>query len=142
MEISFYEVKVGNLIPSLVRLLSKIYAAKQRCIFFSPNVERVKALDKALWTSTKDFIPHGDKNLGFESQQPIYLTSTFENPNDAVVLVMTDTFDFERYKGMEKVLLFFDVGSEKAGELARNLKNEQKNVNCWEQSSKGWIKLL
>ena len=145
MEISFYEIISENLVPSLVRLLAKVYASGQRCVFYSPNDDFVKVVDKALWTfSTKEFIPHGDAELGFENLQPIYFTSQWKNPNNAVVLV-TDTFDFEKYHDMEKVLVFFEDNSEKKIETAKSLidrlKSEKNNVNYWKQSSKGWTKI-
>ena len=143
MDIDFYDVIQGNFVPSLVRLLSKAYSSNQRCVFMSPDEERVKIVDKALWTfSTKEFIPHGDKILGFCEKQPIYFTSTFENPNNATVLVLCDSFDFQRYVDvMKRIILMFDADTEKAETLYRALKKENNNVNYWKQSQNGWRKL-
>lgn len=144
MGIDFYEVMPGNLIPSLVRLLAKIYQSQQRCIFMSPDEMLVQTADKALWTfSTKEFIPHGGKNLGFSEQQPIYFCSDFENPNNAKVLVISGVLDFEKYQnGMDRVLLVFENDAEQAEAKFRLLKNGGKNVNYWKQSAKGWGKIL
>ncbi|MDR2067451.1 MAG: DNA polymerase III subunit chi [Holosporaceae bacterium] len=146
MEVSFYRAADGNLLPSLVRLLEKIYTSGRRCLFCSPSEERVKAVGKALWTfSTSAFIPHGDRGFGFCDQQPIYLASVGENPNNATVQVLTDTFDYENYgKNFEKILFVFEDSSqvERAQTLYADLKKNLENVNYWEQSAKGWERVL
>lgn len=145
MEVSFYQIADDNLVPSVVRLLEKVYATGKRCIFFSPLEERVKLVDKTLWTfSTNAFIPHGDKSLGYVEQQPIYFTDEFENPNSATVIVMMDSFDYKSFNcDWEKILFVFgESESEQAVVLYHDLKKNQENVNYWKQSSKGWEKLV
>lgn len=144
MGVDFYEVMPGNLVPSLVRLLAKIYESQQRCVFVDSNETFLQTVDKALWTfSTKEFIPHGDKNLGFSELQPIYFTPRFENPNNAKVLVIAESLDFESFQdGMDRILLVFEKDAEKAEEKFHVLKNCGKNVNYWKQSAKGWGKIL
>ena len=82
MEFSIYQAVSGNLTSVVVRLLEKTYLSGKKGVFFSPITERVELINKTLWTfSTNAFIPHGDKKMGFEDQQPIYFTDTFKNPN-------------------------------------------------------------
>lgn len=150
MIFSIYQVvspKGSSLLTSaVIKLLEKVYLSGSRAVFFSPISERVELIDKALWTySTNAFIPHGDKHLGFIESQPIYFTSTFENPNKASVLVLMDTFDLTNpeYKDFEKVIVIFEdttIVSEME-KRCRDLKDAGKNVNYWKQSSKGWEKL-
>ncbi|MDR0632018.1 MAG: DNA polymerase III subunit chi [Holosporaceae bacterium] len=143
MEVSFYHVAEGNLIPSIIRLLEKAYLSGQRCIFFSPVEERVKLVDKILWTfSTNAFIPHGDKSLGFCEQQPIYFTSQFENPNDAKTLVLVDTLDHKKPGNFEKIVLIFEEKqqAENANLIYDDLKKNGENVNYWKQTPNGWEK--
>lgn len=146
MEVSFYDVAAGNLIPTLVRLLEKIFLSNQRCVFFTPLEERLKVVDKMLWTfSTNAFVPHGDKSLGFSEHQPIYFTSLSENPNHASVLVMTDSFDYQSHGGDFQRIIFFFEGEEQrknAQELHETLKKKCNNVNYWRQSPKGWEKVM
>lgn len=142
MELNFYQVMNGNLVPSVVKLLEKVYTSGKRCVFFSPIEDRVKVIDKTLWTfSTNAFVPHGDKELGFSDLQPIYMTSEVKNPNQAVVLVLTDSFDYESWnQNFERVLFVFeDLSSAKtAEELFSDLKNKKENVKYWKQSRTGW----
>jgi DNA polymerase-3 subunit chi len=145
MEASFYHVAHGNLVQSAVRLLEKIYLTGRRCIFFSPLEERVKAVDKALWTfSTDAFIPHGDRNLGFCEKQPIYFTYQFENPNGSSVAVLVDTLNYKNYYNFEKIILIFEEEeqAENVKALCSDLKNNQINVNCWKQCPAGWEKQI
>ncbi|MDR0753348.1 MAG: DNA polymerase III subunit chi [Holosporaceae bacterium] len=144
MEISLYHVMTGGLIPAIIRLLEKIYLAKQRCVFFSPLEERIASVDKMLWTfSTNAFIPHGDKNLGFCHRQPIYLTDKFENPNNAQVAVIVDTLDYKDYDNFEKVFIIFEEEEQGRGALLySDLRNNEKNVIYWKQSTRGWEKVV
>ncbi|MDR2781733.1 MAG: DNA polymerase III subunit chi [Holosporaceae bacterium] len=144
MEINFYHVSQGNLVPSSLRLLEKIYSSGQRCVFFSPDEERVKIIDKALWTfSTNAFIPHGDMNFGFSDRQPIYFTNRIENPNNANVLMMIDTIDYKEHHNFKRIIIVFEEKqqAENANALYNDLKKNNVNVNYWKQNPKGWEKL-
>ena len=154
MELNFYHVMSGNLVPSVVKLLEKVYDSGKRCIFFSPIDERIKVIDKTLWTFSKNaFIPHGDKSLGFSEFQSVYLTSEVENPNQATVLVVTDGFDYKSWlnseignseaRGFERIIFVFedDDSAETAQSMFEDLKNRRENVKYWKQSQSGWEKL-
>ncbi len=145
MEVNIYRVLEGNLVATVVKLLEKAYSSGKRCVFYSPIAERVKVIDKSLWTfSTNVFIPHGDKTLGFCDEQPIYFTDSVENPNNSSILIAVDTF---KYKGfavdLEKVMFVFEdkLQLENAEICYQDLKKNNKNVNYWEQSKTGWVKL-
>ncbi len=145
MELNFYHVMSGNLVPSVAKLLEKVYDSEKKSVFFSPLEDRVKIVDKTLWTFSKNaFIPHGDKSLGFSELQSVYLTSEIENPNKATVLVMTDDFDYKSWnQNFERVICIFE--DEDSAEIAQSmfsdLKNQGENVKYWKQSQKGWEKL-
>ena len=145
MELNFYHVMSGNLVPSVAKLLEKVYDSEKKSVFFSPLEDRVKIVDKTLWTFSKNaFIPHGDKSLGFSELQSVYLTSEIENPNKATVLVMTDDFDYKSWnQNFERVICIFedDNSAEIALSMFSDLKNQGENVKYWKQSQKGWEKL-
>ncbi|MCR4555293.1 MAG: DNA polymerase III subunit chi [Alphaproteobacteria bacterium] len=145
MELNFYHVMSGNLVPSVAKLLEKVYDSGKKSVFFSPLEDRVKVVDKTLWTFSKNaFIPHGDKSLGFSELQSVYLTSEIENPNKATVLVMTDDFDYKSWnQDFERVIYIFedDNSAEIAQSMFSDLKNQGENVKYWKQSQKGWEKL-
>ena len=145
MELNFYHVMNGNLVPSVAKLLEKVYDSGKKSVFFSPLEDRVKIVDKTLWTFSKNaFIPHGDKSLGFSELQSVYLTSEIENPNKATVLVMTDDFDYKSWnQDFERVICIFedDNSAEVAQSMFSDLKNQGENVKYWKQSQKGWEKM-
>lgn len=146
MEFAIYQSVAGNLAGAAVKLLEKIFLSGSRAVFFSPITERVDIINKTLWTySTNAFIPHGDKRMGFEEQQPIYFTDVFKNPNNASILVLVDTFDLtnKEYENFEKIMLIFEDISkvDEIEKVYRSLKDNGKNVNYWKQSPKGWEKL-
>lgn len=145
MEVSFYHIiNPSNVVSSAVRLLEKVYATNERCIFYSPIEERVKLVDKTLWTfSTNAFIPHGDKTFGYAEQQPIYFTSERENPNNATVLLAMDVTNFDDwFSSFKKALFVFDDSiSDVVTSMYENLQKKQDNVNYWKQSEQGWVKL-
>lgn len=146
MEFAIYQSISGNLKGATVKLLEKIFLSGKRAVFFSPITERVDVMNKALWTySTNAFIPHGDKRMGFEDQQPVYFTDEFKNPNNASVLILVDSFDLanKEYENFEKIILIFEDVSkiEEAHTIYQRLKDNGKNVNYWKQSPKGWEKL-
>ena len=146
MEFSIYQAVSGNLTSVIVRLLEKTYLSGKKGVFFSPITERVELINKTLWTfSTNAFIPHGDKKMGFEDQQPIYFTDTLKNPNKATVLILVDVFDLtnELYNDFERIILIFEdiLKADEVNKLYQSLKADGKNVNYWKQSPKGWDKL-
>lgn len=145
MEINIYHVFEGNLVSSIVRLLEKAYSSGKICIFYSPINDRVKTIDKALWTfSTNAFTPHGDKTIGFAEEQPIYFTDRVENPNNADILVIMDTFEYKNFEGnFDKIMFVFEDTAQIsiAEEFYQNLKKNNENVNYWKQSQSGWEKL-
>lgn len=146
MEFSIYQAVSGNLTSVVVKLLEKTYLSGKKGVFFSPITERVELINKTLWTfSTNAFIPHGDKKMGFEDQQPIYFTDTLKNPNKATVLILVDVFDLtnELYNDFERIILIFEdiLKADEVNKLYQSLKADGKNVNYWKQSPKGWDKL-
>lgn len=146
MEISIYQAASGNLISVVIKLLEKIYFSGNRAIFLTPITERLDLINRTLWTYSKSaFIPHGDKSMSFEDEQPIYFTDVFKNPNRASVLILVDAFDVmnENYKNFERIVIIFEdiLKADDINNIYRNLKDNGKNVNYWKQLSKGWEKL-
>ncbi len=145
MELNFYHVSDENLVPVIIKLLEKIYNNGKHCIFYSPIEDRVKLVDKTLWTFSKDsFIPHGDKSLGFLEKQPIYFTNEINNPNSSENIIMVDSFDYLAWHTeFEKIIFVFEdkEQEENANILFNDLKNKKVNVNYWRQSNKGWEKV-
>jgi DNA polymerase-3 subunit chi len=108
-------------------------------------VERVSALDDALWTyNERSFLPHGTARDGSPEDQPVWLTTEAENPNGATVLVLTDGATGD-VGGWSMVLEMFDGNSDDAVAAARERWKAHKaaghELTYWKQSDEGkWEK--
>ncbi|MDR1361711.1 MAG: DNA polymerase III subunit chi [Holosporaceae bacterium] len=145
-EVIFYDIERGELNSVAVGLLEKAYASGKRCLFFSSSAERLKVVDKTLWTfSTNAFVPHGDRSVGFCEQQPIYLTDLVENPNKAEILILLDSFDCQAWSdhSFERIMLLQEQGNDpnSTNDLILDLQKKFKNVVYWKQVQKKWTKI-
>lgn len=119
-EICFYQLKKHSLERALPKLLEKVVASGSRAVIMAGSKERVEALNAMLWTYDPGaFLPHGSAGDGHDSQQPLWLTVSPENPNGADILVLTDGASREDLDGFEKCLEIFDGNDESALALAR-----------------------
>ena len=80
----------------------------------------MEQLDKDLWSyEEKAFLPHGSKKMGFESDQPIYLTCENDNPSSAKLLFLLNDASSEGIESYDRVLNMFDGHSEEMIKRAR-----------------------
>ena len=105
---------------------------------------RVEFLNTALWTyDDQSFLPHGSKKDGNADMQPIWLTSGDDNPNNAVMLFLTDgaSVDIKNLGAFERVLNLFDGNSEESLSQARafwkGVKAEGIECFYWQQDDNG-----
>jgi len=107
MNISFYHLTRLPIERALPQILEKILASNKRAILFFDNEEKLKELDRTLWTLGKNsFLPHATANDPRQDEQPVYLTMTEENPCKAEFIVNLSRIvpkfmsDFDRYMDM------------------------------------------
>jgi DNA polymerase-3 subunit chi len=90
-DVRFYHLQRRSLEETLPQLLEKILERGSRAVVMAGSDERVEALATHLWTyDQRGFLPHGTARDGNAPEQPVWLTSSDENPNGADVLVLTD----------------------------------------------------
>lgn len=88
MDVSFYQV--ASVEPVLVKLVEKIYDQGKRCVIICQNKEHVIRVDTLLWTQAA-FLPHGYRETCEDpTEHPIWVTETWENPNNAEVAVVVN----------------------------------------------------
>jgi DNA polymerase-3 subunit chi len=144
-EIRFYHLRTTALDRALPLLLEKLLARGDRVVVMAGSDERVAALDTALWTyEERSFLPHGTARDGSPEDQPIWLTTTAENPNGAKVLVLTEGATAED-GGWSMVLEIFDGNSDDAVAAARTRWKAHKDagheLTYWKQDEGGrWEK--
>src|SRR3990167_6650597 len=141
-QIGFYHLTTSHLERALACLLEKTLEAKKRAVVICSSEERLDFLNNVLWTGGKaSFIPHGSAKEGFAEDQPIWLTTTDENPNGAEFLILTDGIISPSLGTYERCLDLFDGNDEEAVFNARSRWKEYKaeghSVTYWKQSEKG-----
>ena len=145
-EVGFYHLTATALDRALARLLGKAHEAGMHAVVLAASEERIAALDAALWTfDPASFLPHGTSRDGNAEAQPIYLTTTEENPNGATLLVLVDGVEPGYLDGFDRCLDLFDGNDEAAVEAARarwkRLKDAGHPLTYWQQTPQGgWEK--
>lgn len=104
--------------------------------------ERVEALNTLLWTyDPASFLAHGTAKDGDPENQPIFLTTEDENPNEAQVLVLLDGREVSALDTYQRVLDIFDGNDEGAVAAARSRWSAYKagghSVTYWQQKPEG-----
>jgi DNA polymerase-3 subunit chi len=141
-EIRFYHLQRKSLEEALPELLEKVLERNWRAVVLAGSRERAEQLDQHLWVYGKDsFLPHGSARDGFAEDQPVWLTSTGENPNGATVLVLVDGMAGESLEGFERVCDLFDGNDpdavDRARERWRHRKAEGHQLSYWQQGAGG-----
>lgn len=86
-KISFYQV-FKNLEKVLYIIAEKCYNQGLRTTIITPDFKSQELVNAILWTYDKvGFLPHGSKLDPMPSQQPIYITTEFENINGSNTLI-------------------------------------------------------
>jgi len=150
IDVTFYALSFSTLGKALPKLLEKIYESGRRAVVLFGGEEQMEAVNTTLWTySTMAFLPHASKNNNLEaSRQPIWLTTTLENPNQAEVLLVTSgqLINFEDGDcKFNKFLDLFDSNNPMELENARErfVKYKTQGIVCnyWKQGPSGeWTK--
>ena len=116
----FYQLTATALEQALPRVLEKVLAAGQRAVVVASSAERIEALNAALWTyDDRGFLPHGSARDGHAADQPVWLTTTEENPNGAAMLILVDGAVAADPASWPSVCEFFDGSDEAALAAAR-----------------------
>lgn len=142
-DIRFYHLTATPLERALPQLLEKAAGANFRVVVKTADEKSMEALNTVLWTyNPNSFLPHGSAKDGYAAEQPIYLTTTEENPNGATLLAVTDG-STPLLDGYARVLDLFDGSDENAVKAARTrwktYKEAGHELQYWQQTeSGGW----
>lgn len=144
-EIGFYHLTRTGPEHALPQLLGRTLAAGKRAVVLCSTVERVAALNTALWQEP-DWLPHGAASDGDAELQPIWLTARDEAPNGASFLFLIDGPGTTRLAEFERVFDLFDGNDEIAVQAARQRWSAAKAaghaLTYWQQGARGWEKKL
>jgi DNA polymerase-3 subunit chi len=143
--IQFYHLTQSPLEVALPRLLEKAYQGGFRVHVKVANAELMAALDKSLWTYAQlAFLPHATEMDARPNLQPILLSTTLENKNNATVLCITDDTRVETNVAYEKVIDMFNGQDSEALANARARWKYYQSVGVemayFMQTENGWQK--
>ena len=145
-EILFYHLTESKLEDALPPLLEKSLERGWKVAIQTVDDERRDFLDAHLWTFRDDsFLPHATDASAMLQSQPILLTASDVNGNDASVRFLVDGAEPPAVEGYERVVFMFDGYDAYQLEMARNhwkrLKTEGHALTYWQQSPEGrWQK--
>ena len=88
-DISFYHLTSTSLDDALPKLLEKSLQAGFRVQVKTADEVESERLASWLWNYSPDtFLPHGTTKDGLEAEQPIFISSNWENRNAATLLLV------------------------------------------------------
>ena len=146
--IDFYHLQKQNLEDVLPKLVEKAYATGSKIKIKVGNEARVEFINSLLWTFDEEaFIPHGSKKDGFAKEQPIWLSSEDDNPNQAEMLFLVDgaKFNLRIENNYSRIFNIFDGNNEESLQQARDFWKEVSALgfekNYFQQDDNGkWNK--
>lgn len=142
-EVLFYHLQNQPLEAALPRLLEKTLERGWRAVVQATSPERLAALDDHLWTfSDESFLPHATDREPEAAEQPVILTLSDSNPNEAAIRFLVEGAapppDVASY---ERLLVLFDGNDETALAAAREqwkaFKAAGHQATYWQQDSRG-----
>lgn len=138
-EVLFYHLTESTLEEALPPLLEKSLERGWRVVVQTGSVERRDALDTHLWTFRDDsFLGHGLDSDPRAADQPILLTVSPGNGNEASVRFVVDGAEPPPLDGYERGVFIFDGHDQSQLELARDqwkrMKTAGHAVTYWQQT--------
>ncbi|MBT4739229.1 MAG: DNA polymerase III subunit chi [Rhodospirillaceae bacterium] len=142
MRVDFYHLQKWPLETALPQILSKVRQAGHRAVILAGSEERVESLSNALWThDPNSWLANGTAKDGQAADHPIWLTDRAENPNQASVLVVTDSMAADDYATYDRCLDLFDGNDAEAVSAARDrwqkARGEGHELHYWQQTDRG-----
>ncbi len=144
IRVDFYHLQKNPLEQVLPKLCEKAYATGKRIKILLGNDERVEFINALLWTYAEDsFLPHGSKKDGFVENQPIFISASEDNENNAQLLILADGAmpELGFLSQYERILNIFDGNDETALNKARTywkqIKSLDGELHYWQQNERG-----
>jgi DNA polymerase-3 subunit chi len=145
-EVLFYHLTESKLEDALPPLVDKSVERGWRVAIQLKEPARRDALDAHLWTYREEsFLPHGTDETEQAANQPVLLTVTGDNANQATVRFIVDGAEPPLADPYERIVFMFDGYDQEQLEGARSqwkkLKGEGHTLTYWQQTPDGrWEK--
>ena len=145
-DVLFYHLTESKLEDALPPLIDKSVERGWQVAVQMREPARRDLLDAHLWTYREDsFLPHGTDEGEMADQQPVLLTVSSDNTNNASVRFFIDGAEAIDVGSYQRVVLMFDGYDQEQLESARaqwkRLKGEGHSLTYWQQTQDGrWEK--
>ena len=140
----FYQVP--DPLQAMPKLLEKLYHDGVNCLIYSNNTALLQQINDYLWSySDVSFLPHGMWDDNFAASQPILLSTSLNNINQATsLLVINGQFDGD-YDLFESYYYFFNSDNENTAVINRgHWKNHHTlghDLSMYRHGANGWEKI-
>ncbi|QLF70008.1 DNA polymerase III subunit chi [Peteryoungia desertarenae] len=145
-EVLFYHLTESKLQDALPPLLEKSLERGWRVAVQGGDADRLASLDAHLWVYRDDsFLPHGLDDTDHAAEQPVLLTLSDQNRNQATVRFLVDGAAPPTSLEYDRVVFVFDGYDQSQVEAARGhwkqLKADGHQLTYWQQTPEGrWEK--
>jgi DNA polymerase-3 subunit chi len=118
--VQFYHLLSTSLERAVPKLMEKVLAGGSKALVLVASADQARRVSEALWTQDPaSFLPHGGAQEAHAESQPILLSTTEENQNQADILCVLDGRTLGEVSPYRKVLDVFDGADEVAVTAAR-----------------------
>lgn len=145
-EIGFYHLTRANLAEGLFKLLQKAHENGLRVLVRGQTDACIQHLNEALWTlDPASFLPHGSDQEPHAEHQPILLTTSENNRNQATALMIVEDAPFPPLEGITRIFYLFEDRDTERKDIARerwkSWKADGHDMVYWQQGDNGgWQK--
>ncbi len=145
-EVLFYHLERRPLEAVLPGLLQRSLERGWHVVVKVGSDERLEALNAHLWTfDDASFLPHGSASDGHAEEQPVWLTTGDDNPNQATVRFLVDGAEAPDLAGYDRTVFLFDATEDEAVTKAREAWKAANasghDATYWRQDDNGrWAK--
>jgi DNA polymerase-3 subunit chi len=118
--VQFYHLLTTTVEQTVPKLMEKALASGARVVILARDAVMIRKLSEQLWSANPaGFLPHGGPGDAHSDWQPIYLTTTEENPNTASILVVLNGTIPAQLTRYQKLLDMVDGNDDAAVAAAR-----------------------
>jgi DNA polymerase-3 subunit chi len=144
-EVFFYHLTNSSLGQMLPQILDRTLKNNWRVLLRSVDQDQLERIDAQLWGGNNAlFLPHGIHGGAHDNNQPVLLTLSRDNLNDAKALLLVHgaKTTAEEVAGYERVSLIFNGNDQMAVDDARAdwkiLTDAGVKAKYWSQASGRW----
>lgn len=145
-EVLFYHLESARLEDVLPQLVQKTLERGWKAVVQTVDPDRLKNLSDQFWQWRDDeFLAHGSAADGNAQLQPVWLTTSDENPNNSNIRFLVDGAQFDNPEGLDRLIILFDGSDDSALAAARekwkSVSSQGLTATYWQQDDRGrWTK--